>query len=191
MTRYAYFDNELPEGPRPVIGWIDTEAVAYPSLPAAENLVELTDEQWDARLNGRWVIVPGVGNGVLTQADDTPPPTPEPTIDDVLAAKIADGIAITSFGDPEALSCTMALDAVTMEQIGSVARDAASGMGLPAGSPVFVYPDINGQPRVFTEARIIALYRAQRDLLYGLNTQAAIDRHGGTAAWPEQIGTIP
>lgn len=190
MARFAYFDSTAA-APQPVIGWYDTNALEYPSLPSPDNLVELTDEQWDARLDGSWVIVPGVGNGVLTPAEDVPPPTPEPTIDDVLAEKIAAGIAITSLNDPDNLNCTMALDAQTMSEIGTVVLGVRSGMGFPGDLPVFFYPDLNGVPRMFGEDQIVALFRAQRDLLFHLNTQAAIDRHGGTAVWPEQIGTIP
>lgn len=186
MTKYAQYNPNAAQ-PAPVIGWFDTDMFDYAQLPGPEQLVEITDEQWDDRMDrpSEWAI----DNGQLVRAE--PPSPPEPTIDDVLADKIADGIAITSLSNPEGLNCTMALDSVTMDQIGAVARDAASGMGLPAGAPIFVYPDINGVPRVFSEAQVIGLYKAQRDLLYAMNTQAAIERNGGTAVWPEQIGNIP
>jgi len=190
MPKYAYFDHTAAP-PQRVMGWFDTDVVTYPTMPDDADLVELTDEEWAGRLAGFWTIVPGVGNGVLTSAEEAPPPTVPPTIDEVLAAKIADGIVITSLNDPDNLNCTMALDAQTMNEIGTVVLGVRSGMGFPGDLPVFVYPDLDGVPRTFNEDRIVALFRAQRDLLFALNTQAAIDRHGGTAAWPEQIGTIP
>lgn len=116
-------------------------------------------------------------------AAHNPDAIPALTPDQVLAEKIAAGIAITCTGTP-ALNATYALDATTMDQIGSVARDAASGLGLPGGAASFTYPDASGQPRTFTSAQIVALYRAQRDLLFTLNSQAAILAHGGQPSWP-------
>ena len=185
MPRYAYFDHTKPS-PQRVIGWIDTDAVNYPSLPVEADLVELTDGEWSARLQGYWTIA----DGVLTSVDTPSPPSGPPAFSAILIEKIANGIAITSLSNPE-VNCTMALDQLTMDQIGSVARDAASGMGLPAGANTFVYPDINGNPRIFGQAQIIGLYKAQRDLLFALNTQAAIGQNGGEPDWPEQTGTIP
>lgn len=186
MPKYARFDHAGVQ-PAPVIGWYDTDLETYANLPSASDLLELTQDEWDGRFahpSGWYVdsgelvyIAPNTSPGGLT-------------IDQVLAGKISDGIAITSFTSPD-LACTMALDATTMDQIGSVARDAASGLGLPADQPVFVYPDINGQPRMFSEAQVIGLYKAQRNLLFALNTQAAIERNGGVAVWPDQTATIP
>lgn len=62
MPKYAQFDPSVP-APQPVIGWYDTDAFDYPNLPAAANLLELTQEQWDARL-----ITPFVKNGALVAA---------------------------------------------------------------------------------------------------------------------------
>ena len=185
MPRYAYFNHALPS-PQRVLGWLDTDAVTYPTMLDEADLVELTDNEWAWRLSqpSGWYIE----DGILAHLDVTPPPDQIAAV--TLADKIADGIAITSLSNPE-VNCTMALDQLTMEQIGSVARDAASGMGLPAGSNVFIYPDINGLPRRFSEAQIIGLYKAQRDLLFALNTQAAIASNGGEPDWPPQTGTIP
>lgn len=106
-----------------------------------------------------------------------------------LAAKLASGLAVASSGTP-AISATYALDQTTLDQIGSVARDAASGLGLPGGLTTFVYPDINSTPRTLTSANVQALYRAMRDIVSALNTQAAIALSGGTPSWPAQSATI-
>jgi hypothetical protein len=128
-------------------------------------------------------------DGSTFRAPVATPPTP-PTPDQVLATKIVAGIAITCISNP-ALNETFALDDVTMNQIGPVARDAASGLGMPMNLPVFVYPNLAGEPCQFTETQIIALYKAQRDLLFQLNTQAAIMGHSGQPQWPDQKATIP
>lgn len=117
-------------------------------------------------------------------------PAPPPTAADILAGKIAAGLAVTCTGDAS-VSSTYALDAQTMDQIGSVARDAASGLGLPTGAPTFTYPDLGGIPRTFTADRLISLYKAQRDVLFRVNTAAAILANGGAPSWPDQTATIP
>lgn len=131
-----------------------------------------------------WSVV----DGVLTPFTPPSPPTTAQAATQ-LATRIGNGIAITSTAAP-ALSATYALDATTLDQIGSVARDSAAGLGLPGGAPSFTYPDATGAPRVFSEAQIIALYKAQRDLLFILNSQAAIMAHGGAPSWPVQAATI-
>jgi hypothetical protein len=143
--------------------------------------VPITVDQWQSWITNQ--------NHRLVNGTLVAPPTPPLTPDQILAEKIAAGIAITSTVN-SALNDTFALDDTTLTQIGSVARDAASGLGLPLGIPVFVYPNIAGEPCTFTSAQIIALYKAQRDLLFRLNTQAAIMGHGVTPVWPSQTATI-
>lgn len=70
MPRYAYFDPSTPE-PRPVLGWYDTDALYYPNLPAADHLLQMTDEQWDGRMD-----TPMIKGGTLVKAPPLPPPTP-------------------------------------------------------------------------------------------------------------------
>ena len=108
---------------------------------------------------------------------------------DVLASKLEFGIAITSTGTP-ALDATYALDPVTLDEIGSVARDAAAGLGLPGGLSTFTYPDITGTPHTFAAADIQNLYKAMRNLLLQLNEQEATQAAGGTPTWPAQSATI-
>jgi hypothetical protein len=147
------------------------------TLPGAGAIV-CTDAQHDAWQGSR------VTNGAIVA------PLPVPlTWDQVLAQKIASGIAITSTGTPT-ISATYALDDLTMNQIGPVARDFAAGFGLPGGASTFTYPDATGRPRTFTGPQMVALYKAMRDLLFMLNTQAAMMAHGATPSWPTQTATI-
>ena len=116
--------------------------------------------------------------------------SPEQQAAQELDTRIAAGISVTSTSTPT-LNATYALDAVTLDQIGSVARDAAAGLGLPGGATTFSYPDSTGTPHALSGAQVQALYKAQRDLLFALNTQAAVVAHGGEPTWPAQTGTIP
>lgn len=184
MPKYAQFDPQVPL-PAPIIGWYDTDIFDYPSL-SSDALYAMDEQQWSDHMEDAGAHFAYNGTTLVPYAYPTPPPTP----DQVLAGKVADGLAITSTSTP-ALACTMALDATTMDQIGSVARDASSGLGLPADLPTFTYPDIDSTPRTFSEAQVIALYKAQRNMLYTLNTQAAIMRQGGEPSWPEQTAVIP
>lgn len=106
-----------------------------------------------------------------------------------LSDKIAQGIAITCAATP-ALNATYALDDQTLNEIGSVARDSGAGLGLPGGLGTFTYPDIDGSQHTFTAGELQALYKAMRNLLLALNTQAAIQASGGTPTWPTQAAAI-
>lgn len=180
MPKFAQFDHAAPE-PRRVLGWYDTDALAYPVLPASADLLQVTDEQWAARLANAsaWAVTAGALVSYVTPASAS----------GELAARIAAGITVVSTGAP-ALNAVYALDSVTLGQIGSVARDAASGLGLPGGAATFAYPDATGSPRVFDQTQMINLYKAQRDLLLTLNTQAAVMAQGGAPEWPAQTATI-
>ncbi|WP_313416892.1 DUF4376 domain-containing protein [Pseudomonas oryzihabitans] len=54
--QYAHFDPSS----RQVIGWIDTEAFHYESLPPEGQLLVLTEEQYELRDQPRWVSAKGV-----------------------------------------------------------------------------------------------------------------------------------
>ena len=43
----------------PVSGWIDTAFVPLKTMPAASDLLQLTDAQWEARLDGHWAVSAG------------------------------------------------------------------------------------------------------------------------------------
>jgi hypothetical protein len=186
MPQYAQFDPAVAY-PSPVIGWFDTDAINYPTLPDPAGMLVLTQEQWDGRVTGLWAVSAGA-----LVAFVPPPPvlSPEQQAADELAARIGNGIAITSTGTP-ALNATYALDSDTMDQIGSVARDFGSGLGLPGDIETFTYPDATGVPRTFSGDQLTALYRKQRNLLSVLNTQAAMMAHGAPPSWPVQSATIP
>jgi hypothetical protein len=117
------------------------------------------------------------------------PPTPAQQADAALEARIAAGFAITSTGG--GWTETFALDQTTLDQIGSMARDCASGMGLPQGAATFSYPDINGNPGpALTPRNMIDVYKALRDYMAAATQQAAVMAAGGTPQWPAASKTI-
>lgn len=99
------------------------------------------------------------------------------------------GLTITSTGSPD-VDGTYALDSVTLDQIGSVARDASSGLGLPGGLTTFIYPDITGTPHSMTSTNVVDVYKEMRNYIFALNTTAQTLENGGSAAWPASSVTI-
>jgi hypothetical protein len=118
-----------------------------------------------------------------------PVPVP-PTADEVYGEKIAEGLAVTSTATP-ALDATYPLMPNDFGLLGSIARDAASGLGLPGGGATAPIKDIDGTPHDFPEADVIALYKAERDYIAALAAQRDIMAGGGTPAWPPATATIP
>lgn len=198
--QYARFDHTQP-APRPVIGWYDTGLVDYgDTLPDAADLLEVTAEQWAARVEQLWAVD---ANGALVAG--TPPPlspADQATVEEM--TRIGQGIAATSTGTPAA-SATYPLDDASVALLGSVARDIAAGLGMPdSGVPptgvtratpvppgTFAYADLDGVKHDLDAPQVTALYTGQRDLRATLAAQADVMAEGGTPAWPDQSVTIP
>ena len=184
LPKYASFDHTQP-APQLVTGWYDTDAFEYPTLPATDDLFGVTDTQWGNRPLNPCVI----DNGAIVELPP-PPPTPAQQAQQELAARKANGIAITCTDD-SSIDATYALDDLTLAQVGSVARDVSSGLGFPLGAPTFNYPDITSVPHTFNETQFVDLYKSMRDLVNDLTTQASVMAQGGTPVWPDQSATIP
>jgi hypothetical protein len=59
MTVYAYFDHRA-DSPSPVLGWYDTVAQHYPTLPDAADLLELAEGEKSFRFDGgSWAVADG------------------------------------------------------------------------------------------------------------------------------------
>lgn len=103
---------------------------------------------------------------------------------------LATGLTVHSTGNPD-LNATYALDDVTLAQVGAVARDAASGLGLPNSLPTFDYPDITGFPHEFVASEIINLYKAMRDYVASVNKTVVDLVQGNSSSFPVQPAIIP
>ena len=55
MGKFASFNHAAPP-PARVAGWYDTDGFEYRNLPAAEDLLELSDVEWEGRLSGLWAV---------------------------------------------------------------------------------------------------------------------------------------
>jgi len=107
------------------------------------------------------------------------------TLQAAVAALLTSGCAIVSTGTPS-ISATYALDPNTMDQIGALARDCASGLGFPLEASTFAYPDINSTPRMFTSAAIQDIYKALRDYIFEIELYST----GQAQSPPSQPVTI-
>lgn len=72
------------------------------------------------------------------------------------------GVTVT-FTQNSSLTARYALDPLSMDQVGTLARDTASGFGFPGGSISFQYPDFNSNMLSFSALEIQQLYIALRD----------------------------
>jgi hypothetical protein len=182
MTLYAQYDPS--QSPAQVSGWYDTVLFDYPNLPPLSNLLVVTSDQWTARLDNPsgWAVSAGL---LVAYTPPVPPPTP----DQVLAEKLAAGIALTSTGTP-ALNATYALDDVSTGQIFQIGLYANQFAVFPSGGTTQPYPDIGGVPHSFGIAAFVAFLRAVAPLVSALQTQTAVLAHGGTPSWPTQTATI-
>lgn len=95
MPQYAYFDSTIA-APSPVLGWYDTDALEYPNLPAAANLLAISAAQWGERMTGRWAV----SNGALV-----PYTPPAPSAAQLFAALQADASAALAESDRTVLRC--------------------------------------------------------------------------------------
>lgn len=184
MPKFVKYDPTITGRPSPVTWLFDADVISYPNLPPPEQLFEVSDADW-RNLAAPWAISNGA---LITFAPPPPPMSPAQEAAVEVQHRIGAGLTLSCTGDP-ALSATYALDRTTMDQIGSVARDVAAGLGFPDGE-TFEYPDAAGLPHVFTPERLIGLYKAQRQVLSRINTQAAVLANGGVPSWPDQTATI-
>lgn len=127
--------------------------------------------------------------GGWSYAAPVPPVPPPPSADDVLAEKIAAGIAITSTANAD-LNATYALDGVSTSQIYQIGLFASRFNVFPSGTTTQMYPDMTGAPHAFTVPEFIAFLLAVAPLVSALTEQAAVMAHGGEPAWPAQTATI-
>lgn len=182
MPKFIRFD---PNGSAPIMAaWYDTDFAEYPDLPPPAEMREMTDAEWDTRLDTPYVT----STGVLVAAPPLVIPPAAAAANELATCK-GNGIAITCTSSA-AINATYALDDLTMAQVGSVARDVSSGLGFPNDAPTFTYPDITSAPHTFNETQFIGLYKAMRNLVSTLTTQAAVLANGGTPVWPAQTATI-
>lgn len=89
------------------------------------------------------------------------------------------------------INSTYAIDAATLSQVGDVARDIASGLGLPLSASVFQYPDASGVSQTLNPENVKDLYKAMRDYIAAFSYAAQTIVMGGNVDFPSKDITIP
>ncbi|OYV43402.1 MAG: hypothetical protein B7X10_06400, partial [Burkholderiales bacterium 21-58-4] len=138
MTQYAYF-NSSASGPQPVLGWYDTVAISYPTLPTDSDLLPVTTQQWVARMSQLWVV----NNGTLEAYVP-----PAPTLAQQAASLMLGTIAITSTGTP-ALDGSYAIDAATQAHLMAEMQSIQVTGKFADGTTSVAWPDATGAVHTF------------------------------------------
>lgn len=172
MAKLAAYDSSQGD-PAPVIGWYDTDIINYQTLPP--ETLEMTEDEWAARRDGHWAV-----SGGSALVPYTPPPPP----DQVIMEHINQGLTL----HPSGAVLSLRTDAVAA--LREVARDAASGLGLPNGAETFEALTVAGTAVPLSEAEVIAAYKGARDVRALLLAQRAVIERGEVPAWPEQTITL-
>lgn len=164
MPRFAHFDSTITDRPAPVLGWLDTDLLHYPSPPADADLLVLTDEQWVQRMKGSWAVEFG------TLVAYTPPPPPLTPAQEA-AAIINQPVTVQCVTDPQ-LDAVYANDAASRQAMIGVVAHVSAGLGLPGGGQAFNWPDAAGTQRLWPEAEFVAFASAVSEFVYAC-TQTA------------------
>ena len=172
MTYYAQYDSAISPSAK-VIGWYNTGRRAYPNLPPATELLEITESEWQAHYTNAdgWAVSAG------KLVAYTPPP-PTLTLAQQAANAAISGLTITLSGTMTLAATLFPTDASTQKAIESMNAMARAGV-LPLGSTTYPMIDAAGTWHHFTASQYqavagaIAAYVAACDLIAAGNPMDA------------------
>lgn len=136
MTQFAFFDSTVT-GQSPVLGWYDTDEFAYPNpLPAAANLLELTEAQWTAHFADPlgWVV----SGGALVPYT---PPAPVLTLSQQAGAAMFVGLSIVLSGTLTLAATIFPVDPTTTGKIAAVMTTVNTTGSFPGGATSYPMKD--------------------------------------------------
>lgn len=173
MTYYAKYDPAAPV-PAKVIGWYNTSARAYPNLPPASDLLEVTAAEWQAHYadpNG-WAV----SGGALVPYT---PPAPVLTLAQQAANAATAGLTIALSGTMTIAATLFPTDATTQRKLGAVVTTLLATGDFPGGGTTYPMVDSSGAWYTFTASQYkavagaIAAYVAACDLIAAGNPLGA------------------
>lgn len=156
MTKYAYYISAQPN-PVPVKGWIDTDHYTG-TLPEENDLLEITDAQWDERTNGFWMI----DNRVLVPY--VAPPPAELTPADQAMILLNGPVTVVSANANVTGVYTNTVD--TRQAMIGIVSQINSGLGVPGGAETFNYPDTDNRERQWSANPFVAYANAVTNFAY-------------------------
>lgn len=181
MPKYAYYNSSVT-AVSPVIGWIDADALAYPSMPAAGDLLTLTEAQWADHMSSPsgWAV----SAGALVSYT---PPTPAPTLAQQAAAMLSAGLTITSTSTP-ALNGAYACDMTAQNHIQAEMISILVNGVFADGETTLVWPDVAGVTHTFPT---VAAFKAFATSVAAFVAACAKVVNGTLATLPAATATIP
>jgi hypothetical protein len=150
MPLYARFTPTDPV-PQQVIGWYDTDTFDYGSnLPPSNELVVLTQAQWDGRMSNPsgWGIDAG-GNLV-----EWTPPVVAPTPAEDAQAALNQPVTVQCTSIP-ALDANYSISDEARTRINSTLSVYNSTGAMPGGGDTIVWADVNGATYTWPSAQYI------------------------------------
>jgi len=180
MTYYAQYDHSVTPQSL-VLGWYDTGMFFYPNLPPINDLLELTQNQWDNRTTETWAVE----NGALVIY--TPPSPPPPTQQQLALADLQAGVVQIVSISNSSLDGTYASDSGTFQTISGILAAIGAGIGLPGGDDTFTWADAGGNPHFFGAEDFKNLATAIMNFTYTLSQIIG----GAPLEIPTQPVTIP
>lgn len=175
MTYYAQYDSAISP-PAKVIGWYNTGRRAYPNLPPATELLEITESEWQAHYTNAdgWAVSAG-------KLVPYTPPEPVLTLEQQAANAAIAGLTITLSGTMTLAATRFPTDAATQRKLAAVITTLLATGDFPGG--VISYPmiDADGEWHMFTGsqykavAAAISSYVAACDLIADGNPMGATE----------------
>jgi len=159
MAKFAAFHHEEP-APQKVYTWYDTDIHDY-VLPDFDDLLNLTEEQWDARITKDWAV----DNGQLVEWI---PPPPIYTIEDQARILLAGPVIVECAANTTIDGEYSIIDSVRQAMIGIMSQINA-GMGLPGGGVTFNWPDKDNNEKQWAEAEFRPFANAVSNFVYNCN----------------------
>ena len=175
MPKYARFDSAAP-GSTPVLGWYDTDLLHYPELPPDADMLALSDDAWEARMGGAWVVE----NHALAPRPPEPAPLPHQA-----AQLLAGGLTVRCEADPS-LDAVYPCDPASRARMAEAVAWLHAGHGFPDGATFNLTVTGGGHVTFTKPENFLGVALAMRAFAYACEEVMA----GRNATLPNHIFTI-
>ena len=166
MPKYAW----CPKRPGQVLGWYDTDMLHYPNLPPSSELIELNEQQWNARMENPSAFF--VEDDRVVKRDNQEEQKRQLDNHRVMLR----GLDVNGHGD---------FSPSLIQELAPIISDLRAGMPFPLNRDTYAVKDIDGNWHEFTSEQITKLYEALRD------HKVLVDRHDNTRPFSRMRIDLP
>jgi hypothetical protein len=185
MPKYAQYDSGIGP-PFPVVGWYDTDALNYATLPSPSIMVLLTDVQWSGRgASDYWAIA---SDGITLEPYTLP--APSLTIEQQAATAVVSGLTITLGGALSFAATLFPTDTTTQVKITSVVTTIVVTNAFPNGAQTYPMIDSSSTWHVFNIGQYMAIASAIANYVSALYLIADGNPFGVTVLPPSSISLV-